>query len=74
MRFKNNMIQKNKTRKIAPKLENGQHRIPRYSALHPKVNSYIERMAIKFNCSKSFVIATMLAEFLHINNEGKYYE
>lgn len=54
----------------APRIKGG--RVPKHSSLHPEVAYKIEKLAIKFNCSKSFVIASMLAEFLEFHFEGNF--
>ena len=49
-------------------------RIPRSAGLLKKIDDEVLRQARKFKVSKSFVIATALAEGLGIKIDEKYYE
>lgn len=44
------------------------------AALMLEIKRKIEQIAAMHNCSKSFVIATLLADSLNIKNQVKYYE
>lgn len=58
--------------KIAPKLKEYGPRRPRTSGLHPKANERVEKDAARFDCSKSYVIANIVAYHYGIKHEGNY--
>ena len=52
----------------------GYKRTSRGAALIDQIDKQICSIAARFNCSKSFVIATLLAEHLGIKEQVTYYE
>lgn len=52
--------------KIAPRLLNGQSRIPGYSGLPPELRRLIDRIARKEKCSRSWVIEQIILEWADI--------
>lgn len=52
--------------KIAPRLLNGQSRIPGYSGLPPELRRIIDRIARKEKCSRSWVIEQIILEWADI--------
>jgi hypothetical protein len=44
-------------------------RIPSPSSLHPAIRRRVERDAARFNCSKSFVISSVLAKWAGVEQE-----
>jgi hypothetical protein len=51
----------------------GQTREALPSCVVEVIRERVQRLAIRYNCSKSFVIATLLAEALNIYTEEKFY-
>jgi hypothetical protein len=58
--------------RIAPRLKNGDKRIPGYSGLPLSLREEINRMAEKENCSRSWVIEQIILEWAGI--KVKYQE
>jgi len=48
-------------------------RIPLPSCVLDEIYSKVRQLAREYNCSRSFVIATILAEGLGIKKQEKYY-
>lgn len=57
--------------RIQKRVKGGRKPLP--SCVLREIHSEVERTARKFNCSKSFVIATALAETFGIKKQEKYY-
>ena len=52
----------------------GFKRIPKTAALLESINKRIDAISEQYSCSRSFVIATLLADQLGITEQIKYYD
>jgi len=58
--------------RISKRLPKNQSRLPLYSATDPNVKHAINKIAAKFDCSRSMVVNTLLGDVLNIHIYDPY--